>query len=157
MAFIDIILLVVIAAFTLFGFWFGFVHTLGSAIGFFGGIFLASRFYDYWGGSVSWKIFMFVLIFVVVGRLVGLLFYLLNKILKIIPFTSLLNRFIGAVFGFVEGMLVVTGIIFIISFYNLDSWLSFVQNSEIVPHALKLSKILLPFVTKALSVVGQLV
>lgn len=156
MALIDVMLLLVITAFTLFGFWFGFIHTLGSATGFFAGIFLASRFFDYWGGSVSFKIFLFVLIFILVGRLIGLAFYFVNKafhLIKIIPFTSLLNRLLGATFGFIEGMLVVTGVVFIINFYSLDAWLGFVKRSEIVPYALKLSKLLMPFVTKAFSVV----
>lgn len=157
MPLIDIILLVIITAFTLFGFWFGFIHTFGSLIGFFGGIFIASRFYDYFGGGIPFRIFIFVLIFILVGRLVGLFFSIINKafhLIRIIPFTSSINRLLGALFGFTEGILVVTGFVFIVNFYKLDSWFSFVRNSEIVPFAIKISRILIPFVTKALGFVS---
>lgn len=153
MAIIDIILLVIISLFTIFGLWFGLIHTLGSTIGFFAGIFLASRFFDFWGGGVTFKIIMFVLIYVVVGRLIGLLFYLIKRVLHIIPFSKWIDKLVGAGFGFIEGVLVVTGGIFIINYYNLDAWLKFTKDSDIVPYVLKVSKILMPFVTKALSAV----
>lgn len=157
MAIIDIIFLVTISIFTLFGLWFGFIHTLGSAVGFFLGIFLASRFFDYYGGGIGFKIFLFVAIFIIVGRLIGLLFYFLGKIIKIIPFTTFINRVLGGALGFVEGILIVVGVVFIINFYSLTSWLLFAKNSQIVPFALKLSKILLPFVTKGLSIVKSVI
>lgn len=156
MAIIDIILLIIISMFTLFGLWFGLIHTIGSTIGFFVGIFLASRFFDYWGGSVTFKIIMFVLIYIVVGRLIGLLFYFIKKVLHIIPFSKIVDKIVGASFGLLEGVLVVTGAIFIINYYNLDAWLDFTKNSDVVPYVLKLSKVLMPFVTKALSIAQHL-
>lgn len=157
MAMIDIVFLVTISLFSLFGLWFGFIYTLGSAVGFFLGIFLASRFFDYYGGGIGFKIFLFVAIFIIVGRLVGLLFYFLGKLIKIIPFTTFINRILGGAFGFIEGILIVVGVVFIINFYNLETWFSFVKNSQIVPFALKLSKILLPFVTKGLTIVKSVI
>ena len=41
----DIVLLVIIGGFGLFGLWFGIVHTLGSLLGTALGIFLASHYY----------------------------------------------------------------------------------------------------------------
>jgi uncharacterized membrane protein required for colicin V production len=156
MAIIDVILLITITGFTLFGFWFGFIHTLGSVVGFFGGIFVASRFFDYWGGSIMWRVFMFVLLYVVVGRLIGLLFALADRvfnIVSIVPFTSLFNRVLGATFGFLEGIMVITGVVFILNFYELESWLGFIAESKIVPLAMSWSKVLIPFVTKALATI----
>ena len=42
----DIILLIIIAGFAMFGFWFGLIHTLGSLLGTVFGAYLASRYYE---------------------------------------------------------------------------------------------------------------
>lgn len=159
MPIIDTAFLVIIALFTLFGFWFGLIHTLGSVVGFFAGIFVASRLYDYWDIGIGLKIFLFVFIFLLIGRLVGLLFLILNKafrLVKIIPFTSLINRILGAALGFVEGIFVVVGAVFIVHYYRLDGWLAFIKDSDVVPFSLRLSKIIMPFLTKALQAVSFL-
>ncbi len=154
MPLVDLIILIIIGIFACLGFWFGFITTLGSFIGFFGGIFLASRFYNIFGGSIWFKILLFILIYIIVGRLIGLIFYILNKILKLIPFTSLINRFVGALFGILEGFLVVLGAVFILHFYKFDIIFKFFQKSHLIPWFLKFSKLLSPFVTKALSLVN---
>ncbi|KKS70702.1 MAG: hypothetical protein UV42_C0046G0001, partial [Candidatus Magasanikbacteria bacterium GW2011_GWE2_42_7] len=45
MGLFDIVLLIIIAGFAMFGIWFGFIHTLGSLLGTAVGAFVATRYY----------------------------------------------------------------------------------------------------------------
>ena len=159
MPIIDVIFILVIFGFLLFGFLLGFIHTLGSNIGFFLGIFIASRTYNLFGGSPLIKIAVFIVIYIIVGRIVGLIFWLINKVfslIKIIPFTKTIDRVLGALFGFTEGILIVTGIVFVISTQGNYTLTSLLAASKIAPIALKLSKILIPFVTDAFHTINTL-
>jgi uncharacterized membrane protein required for colicin V production len=123
MGFIDIILLVIVGAFVLFGLFFGLIHTLGSLIGAVIGIAVASRFVEptaemfsfLVGDGSGGKIIVFILLFIIVSRLVGLVFWILEKVfgfVSIIPFAKSLNRLFGGIFGFIEGVIVVGVILF---------------------------------------------
>lgn len=123
MGFIDIILIVIVGAFVLFGLFFGLVHTLGSLLGAILGIILASRLVDpafetfgflFGGGSFS-RILIFIIIFFLVTRLVGLVFWLVGKVFDVlawIPFARSFDRLLGGLFGFVEGVIVVGVVLF---------------------------------------------
>lgn len=123
MGFIDVVLLVIIGAFVLFGFFFGLVHTLGSLIGSVVGIFLSTRLIDpafnqfgfiFGGGQVA-RIVLFIIIFFLVSRVIGILFWFLGKIFDVIsfiPFARSLDRFLGGIFGFIEGILVIGILVF---------------------------------------------
>lgn len=123
MFWLDIVLVGVCVGFALFGFYFGFFHTLGSLLGTALGFFLASRYSGYmaewlmnvtgWEGNAS-RLLMFVVAFLLINRLVGILFWFIDKILSIVnhlPLIGLVNRILGAVFGFLEGMITI-GLIF---------------------------------------------
>jgi membrane protein required for colicin V production len=143
MAFVDIVLLVIIGAFVLFGLFFGLVHTLGALIGAILGIFLASRFIDpvfdvvgpfIGNGSVA-RIIIFIILFLFVSRLAGFVLWLIEKllgVLKIIPFAGFLNRLLGGAFGLLEGVVVV-GIVLFYSTQVLpqDTILAALQTSTI--------------------------
>ncbi len=123
MGFIDIVLLVIVGAFVLFGLFFGLVHTIGALVGTILGIFVASRFVDpafaslgflLGGGSVA-RIIIFIILFLLVSRLVGVLMWFVEKIFgffSIIPFGGLLNRLLGGLFGLIEGVIVVGVVLF---------------------------------------------
>jgi len=123
MGFIDIVLLVIIGAFVFFGLFFGLIHTLGSLVGAILGIAVASHFIEptveafgflLGGGSVA-KIILFIIIFLIVSRLVGLVFWVFEKIfgfVSIVPFAKSINRLLGALFGFIEGIIVVGVVLF---------------------------------------------
>jgi len=118
MTLFDLILLLILGGFVAYGLWFGLVHTLGVLVGTIAGAFLAARWYDdvaswlgfLFGGRENLaKVICFLILFIIINRLVGLIFWLVDKIfsfLKIIPFLSTINRLLGAVFGFLEGVLV---------------------------------------------------
>lgn len=123
MGFIDIVLIVIIGAFIFFGLFFGLVHTLGSLLGTIVGIIFASRLVDptfetfgfLFGGGTIGKIIIFILIFFIITRLIGVVFWFIGKIFNVlawIPFASSLDKLLGGLFGFVEGVLVVGVVLF---------------------------------------------
>jgi uncharacterized membrane protein required for colicin V production len=129
---VDVALLLIICSFVCFGLFFGFVHTLGSLVGTILGIFLSTRLvgpaYDafgfLFGGGAVGKIFMFVIIFLLVSRIVGILFWLIEKffgIFGLIPFASVINRALGAAFGLIEGIIFVGVVIFFVMQYVPDN------------------------------------
>lgn len=126
MAIIDIILLIFLGGFIVLGFMTGLFQSLGSIIGLGFGYYLASRYYE---GIGSWitplflgreavaNLIGFVLIFLFTTQLVGIVFWFLARtfqVLKHVPFYTLLNRFGGAVLGFVEGLFVI-GIVLMVT------------------------------------------
>lgn len=127
MSAIDIGLIVFVGGFVLAGLWFGLIHMIGSILGFALGIYAAGHYYapfatwasGLFGGNLNaWKIASVFIIFVLVARFVGLIFYLLNKIFKfiaIIPFLSMFNRLLGAALGFIEGIIAVSLLVYFAS------------------------------------------
>lgn len=123
MGFIDIVLMVIVGAFVFFGFFFGLVHTLGSLLGTIIGIIFASRLVDptfqtfgflFGGGTIS-RIIIFIIIFFLVTRVIGVVFWFIGKIFNVlawIPFARSFNRLLGGLFGFVEGIIVVGVVLF---------------------------------------------
>jgi len=119
MTLLDLLLVLVVFGFIWFGFWFGVIHAIGALLGTVIGSWLAGHYYDvltnwfgHWLGiSGGWvKLLSFLIIFVVVNRLVGFIFYLLDRtfnFLRFIPFLTTINRLAGAVLGFLEGSLVI--------------------------------------------------
>jgi uncharacterized membrane protein required for colicin V production len=146
MGFIDLVLGVFVGGFVLFGFWFGFIHTLGSLIGTFVGILLATRLIEPVSEWLSFlgaetgvgKVILFVVLFLLITRLVGLVFWILEKIfgfVKHIPFAKSTNRILGGVFGFIEGVLVVG----MIAYYALqvlpaDTLLTWLESSVVAEY-----------------------
>jgi uncharacterized membrane protein required for colicin V production len=65
-------------------------------------------------------IIVFLLVILLVSRLVGWLVDLVDemyKILTIIPFLSSINKLLGALFGFVEGMITVASLVYFTTIY----------------------------------------
>lgn len=123
MGFIDIVLIVIIGAFVFFGLFFGLVHTLGSLLGTIVGIIFASRLVDptfetfgfLFGGGTIGKVILFILIFFIITRLIGIVFWFVGKIFNVlawIPFARSLDKLLGGLFGFVEGVIVVGVVLF---------------------------------------------
>lgn len=168
MSFVDIVLIIILGGFVLFGLWFGAIHTLGALLGTVAGAFIAGHKFavaanfiqSHIGGSLPvWKIVAFLIIFTVVNRLVGLLFYILEKIfnlLTVIPFLKTINRLAGALLGAVEGALVIGLTLHMAGVIPLASWFAekILAPSEVARYLLGASRILLPFLPEALRVLG---
>lgn len=114
MTYLDITFIIVLGGFVLAGFWFGFIHMVGSIIGLVVGAVAAGQFYPVVAGWLApvipnqnaAKVIGFLLIFIILPRLIGLLFALADKIFKIIaviPFLRTFNRLLGALLGLIEG------------------------------------------------------
>jgi len=150
----DITLLFIIAFFVLFGFMFGAIQTFGAVVGIGAGAYIANNYYaigiPFVSGFVSQpmiaKIVSYILVFVVVNRLIGLVFMVLDKIfdlLKIIPFLSTINRLGGAVLGLIEGVTVVAVVLFFISGFvsKIPALNSALNASAVAPVLITIGKV----------------
>ena len=116
MSYLDIVLLVALAGFALFGFWSGFIQSIGSIVGAIAGAVLANQYFvpvsgwviarTGWGENTA-RVITFLLLFIVIARLVGLVFWLAEKLLRLVPFGRMANRISGAALGFVEGVIAI--------------------------------------------------
>lgn len=161
----DLILLFIIGGFGLFGFWFGFLHTLGSLLGMLLGAFIASNYYQIagawlegitgWGGNIS-NVIIFILLFVIINRLVGIAFWLFNrafKIISIVPFLKSINRLLGLIFGILEGAITIGFIIYFIERFPLrEMVMDHIATSTVAPYTVVLASVLLPFIPEAIKV-----
>lgn len=151
---LDILLLISLGGFVLFGLWFGFVHTLGSLVGVFAGAFIAGRLHmpladwlsSAFGNESVMRITAFFIIFFIVNRLIGFLFYLLERVVNIVarlPFINAINKLAGSIIGFIEGVLVIGLTLFIMTKYPINELItSQLQNSTLLPWFIRSSTIL---------------
>ncbi len=132
---LDLILILILFIFISFGFALGLVQTVGALIGVVLGAWAAGAWYEplgLWlqditlGNAAFSRIIAFVAIFVIINRLVGLIFYIINKIfnlISIIPFAKSLNRIMGAFLGALEGVLVLGLILYFVSRFAFTDWI----------------------------------
>lgn len=170
MGLFDIILLITIAGFAMFGFWFGLIHTLGSLMGTVFGAYLAARFYEPmagwligitgWGENTS-KVLMFIIAFIIINRLVGFGFWIVEKTTNIIthlPFIQGLNRFFGLLFGLLEGMVTLGLIFYFVERIPLsEHFMQWMAGSIVVPYTVSIAAILLPLLPDALKMLKSTV
>lgn len=127
---IDVVILLVIFAFTIAGFIFGFIHTLGALVGTVLATFVASRVVGpvsalFGGGRDIAAVAIFVIVFLIISRLVGLIFWLIDRVFKVIsviPFTKSVNRILGSGLGLLEGIIVVGAVIYVASAVLPEAW-----------------------------------
>ncbi len=156
---IDAILLILLIGFVAWGFANGFIRALGGIIGIIVAGALASRYYlilasfitPYVGGNVSVAaLISFSVLFLLIGRLFGLVVWLFQKafdIIAFIPFLKSINRVIGALFGLILGILLTGTILYVASKYSAI-WPPFnamVSHSFVSQFVLKYSKLVQVF------------
>jgi uncharacterized membrane protein required for colicin V production len=130
MILVDIILAALFLGFIGMGLKDGCIHTLGRFLGAIVGFVVARAWsvrFALWLGVFlpsGWaRIVAFVIIFLVVTRLVGWIFKLVDglfNIVSIIPFVTSINRLLGALLGAVEGLIVLGGVIYIVRTFSLE-------------------------------------
>jgi len=163
MSFFEIVILVIIGYYTLAGFKSGFIRTIGGFFGLLIGIFFASRYFEVMASSWQWiffnnllfaKVVIFIFLFIIVEKLFKLVMYALDRIfnlLRFIPFTKLINRVAGGVFGFLEGALIVGLFIYLLVRFPFNqSLLTSVEQSIFARQLLKFVEILTPLLPDAL-------
>lgn len=129
----DVLLVIIIFGFAFAGFFFGLIHTLGSLVGTVAGFILASKFAPtlsgwlsiIFGESGAVSIISFIIVFLVASRLVGFAFWLVQKVFDVVsmvPFLKSINRLLGAVLGFAEGI-IVTGAVLYYASSIIPEWI----------------------------------
>jgi len=169
--FADYILLGIIAIFTWIGLWSGFIQALGSFLGVFLGAAVAARYYSILAPAWDWiafgnertaEIIIFIVLFILISRAVGIIFWLLNKIfniVKLFPFLGSLNRLLGAILGFLEGIFVVATVLYFLTKYSvmtdLVTRLTESEIGQILLIMVNIVKPLLPAALKNLTTFGS--
>ena len=154
MLLVDILLIVALLGFVGAGMKDGFVHTFGRLVGAIIGFVAARAWSVYLVGifglfmpSGVARLVAFIVIFVLITRLVGFVFTLIDgvfKIVSILPFLKSINSLLGAILGLFEGVILVGGAIYLILTFalepNLVHWLTV---SSIAPWIVKVFQTLL--------------
>ena len=134
MLLVDVILGFILLGFVGAGLKDGFVHTLGRLLGAILGFLAARAWSIYFVGflgifmSAGWaRLVAFIIIFIVITRLAGLLFKLVDgvfTIIKILPFLKSIDKLLGAILGFFEGLIILGGIIYLVLTFHLSPTLT---------------------------------
>ncbi|TSC95923.1 MAG: hypothetical protein Athens101410_247 [Parcubacteria group bacterium Athens1014_10] len=159
----DLILLFILFAFIWFGFFYGLIYTIGSVLGIIIGTWVGGLYYAelaeialpvFFGNINLSKVLCFLVIFIIVSKLISFIFYLLDKTFKfisIVPFLKSINRLLGALLGFIEGMIVLGLIFYFYGKYPFFSPLNdLITQSQIVPYFLQFAKVLMPLLPEVL-------
>jgi len=158
MSWFDIVIIVILAGFAWYGFFFGLIRVIGDLVGLIVGAYVAGKIYvpvfeflDRFipGSPGLGKVIIFILCFSIISRLVSWLVALLEQgfnLISIIPFLKTANRLLGLAFGIVEGILSLGIAAYILTkhlpaVFPLAQWL---EKSELAPWLIKVSKILAP-------------
>lgn len=158
----DIVIFVIIFFFIFNGWRGGLLRTVGSLIGLIVGVLIASRYYlalanwllkiTEWNGNFA-KIVMFAAAFIIISRLVGLLFtHLINSfaIVRRLPLVGFLDGVLGLTFGLLEGVLLVGVLVYFMSKFPISpAVMKELTSSRIAPYCLKAGAILVPFIPDA--------
>lgn len=162
-SYFDLALLIIIGGFGLFGLFMGLINVIGSLTGMLLGLYLASRYYEVaanwlikttgWGDNFS-KVLMFVIAFFIINRLVGLIFWFLEKIFGLVthlPFMNSINRFLGMIFGLLEGVFAIGIVFYFFSKFPFgDTFMTWVATSKVIPQCVHIASILWPLIPVAL-------
>ena len=127
---VDLVLILALLGFVGAGMKDGFVHTFGRLVGSIIGFVAARAWYVKIAGFLGlamptgWaSVVAFIVIFAVITRLVGFLFTLIDgvfRIVSILPFLKSINSLLGAILGFVEGIILLGGAIYLILTFSLE-------------------------------------
>lgn len=155
---LDYILIAIVLLFGALGWKKGFLRSVGSIVGLVLAAVLASRYYvdvgSWFGGTNFSNVIAFLLIFSITSKLVSLLFWILGKIFKlisIIPFLQSFDRLLGAIFGLVEGVFVLSIFVYFMSKYPINDWLtSSLEVSVVAGVLLKIGIIFVPLFPETL-------
>jgi uncharacterized membrane protein required for colicin V production len=144
MLLVNIVLVLLLLGFAGAGMKDGFVHTLGRVVGAVLGFVAAKAWYIGWSGILGaflptgWaKVLTFIIIYIVISRLVGIAFKLIDgafRILSILPFLKSINSLLGLILGFFEGVLILGGIIYLVLTYPLIPALTQLLIPSVVAH-----------------------
>ncbi len=167
MLILDLILIIFLGLFILYGFYLGATRMILSlfsailsiiiAINIFLDVYNWISFVGFGSESLG-KTITFILVLIIVHYLLNIVFKIIAKVLKIItslPVISFINRFLGGALGLVKGLFILGIIIFVMSSYALSNELlsSLVINSDIAPVLIQSVDWISPLVPSALETI----
>ncbi len=163
MTLLDAILLFSIISFAGLGWKLGIIKAGGYLVAVLLGAFVAGRFYEpvaeLVGGGNFARVASFAFIGFLVTRIVKFLIWLIDKafnVLAVIPFTSTLNRLIGALLGLAGSMLALGLLLTVTEMHTLNpQFAGAIAHSGVAAMLVVLSKILLPLLPYALQRVSE--
>jgi uncharacterized membrane protein required for colicin V production len=141
---VDILLGLFLIWFTFLGYQRGLVQTIGQLLGAVGGFWIAKTwalpishavqtFVPLSAGTI--QIIVFILIFLVADRIVGFVFWIVDKLFRIVtllPFLSSIYAILGALIGLFEGIFLVGSLSYIIVTLHLNpAWMVWISASRI--------------------------
>ncbi len=166
MSLFDLALLLILFGFIWFGLWNGLIRTLGGIIGLVLAVFIASRWYEdlalkllsFLGDNLSLaRILAFVIIFIAAQFIIISLLKVVNKIFSF-PILKTLNGLAGAVFGLIEGALLLGLILYFSTKFPLGSnWEELLNTSKIASVLIGFGKILFPLIPEAVKQIKLLI
>jgi len=162
---LDLILIVIILGCGAWGWKNGFIEALGTVVGIVVSSAVASRFYltigGWLGDSNLAYVMAFVAIFFIVAKAISLLFWAFGKVFKIItlvPFLKQFDKILGVIVGLVNGILILSIVLYFMSKYPLNEWLTAqMQGSILTSVLLLISYIFLPLLPEALKKLKSLI
>lgn len=157
MTILDTVLTIILLIFVGANVAFGLLHALGSVFGLILGILLARVYYADLAGYITpvvlgnqqlGRALAFIAIFIVVARIVGLIFHFGQKAIKFVPLAPTVNRLIGGILGLVEGALAMGLLLYLIQgAIRPDSLIGkAIGGSALAAFLITIAKILLPLV-----------
>lgn len=166
----DMVLLLVLAGFALTGFWFGLIHMLGSLVGLVVASIVAGRYFEVISMKLSFlfgsqqnlgRIIVFILIFLIITRLVGFVFWLINRFFNIIaflPFLKTANRLGGLIIGVIEGIVLVSLVLYLAVRYPLGASITnALSNSAVVDYLLGVAAKVAPLLPDVVQTVQSVI
>lgn len=163
--FFDIILILIIAGFTFFGFWFGLLRALTSLIAFVVGTYLASilytpiteRFFADLGSGQ--KMFLYIALFFVISKVLFLIFDIFERTIGLftkLPFVKTINKLLGVIFGFTEGIVTAALVVYVIERYPLGGGvMDALAGSQIAPMLSVIAGLLVPLLPDVLNALNS--
>ncbi len=128
MSYFDVVIVCILFGFTLFGLWAGLIQSVGSIVGTIAGAYIAGHYFQPiaawvitrsdWSENIA-RIVVFFLLFVVITRVVGAIFWFAQKFLRLIPFGRLVNRISGAILGLIEGLILLGLFVYLVQKFPL--------------------------------------
>lgn len=167
----DIILIIIIGAFVVYGLFKGIIRMVGRVVGLIIGAYVASHFYLVlyeWGKGIAnghenvGKIVAFILLFIVVSAVIDWLFSLLEKVFKFVAFipgSKYINNVLGGVLGFLEGAIAIGLILAVISKYSLiTNFFGFqIVNSRVAPFLIMIANVTAPILGQAFNALKSII
>jgi len=166
MTLFDLVLLLILLGFVWFGLWHGLIRTISGIVAFVLSLIIASRLYETLALKILpllkdnfnlSRILSFLLIFFIAQAIIFFIFRALNKVFDF-SILKIFNRLAGALFGLVEGALIIGFILYFSSKLPLGVvWANFLETSIFAGILIGFSNILLPLLPKAIKQVQSLI